>query len=126
MARILVVDDNPSSRELERIMLEAFGYEVVEASNCCEALTAALLTLPDLILLDLRMPGPDGFAILKDLRREHRLSTVPIVAITASAMKADRMRALKAGFSGYITKPIFLHEFQRQIRSFIRPKRTEY
>jgi len=125
MARILVVDDNPSSRELERIMLEVFGYEVVEASNCREAVTAALLSVPDLILLDLHIPGSDGFAILEELRREHRLSTVPVVAVTASAMKEDRGRALKAGFSGYITKPIFLHEFQCQIRSFIRPNKTE-
>ena len=105
MARILIVDDRPPSRELERIMLESFGYEVVEAGSGREAMVAALQAVPDLVLLDLHMPWLDGFATLAEFRREPMAST-PIVALTASAMQGDDARALEAGFSGYITKPV--------------------
>lgn len=119
MGRILIVDDKPASRELERIMLESFGYEVIEASGGREAVEAALKAFPDLVLLDLHMPGQDGFATVAEFRREPRLATLVIVALTASAMRGDDVRAMEAGFSGYITKPVFLHTFREQIRSFL-------
>lgn len=121
MARILVIDDRPASRELERIMLESFGYEVMEAGSGREALAAASRALPDLVLLDLHMPELDGFSTLAEFRSDSRMTVIPIVALTASAMKGDHMRALQAGFSGYITKPVFVHEFRSQIRRFSIP-----
>lgn len=126
MGRILIVDDKPASRELERLMLEFFGYEVVEASGGHEAVASALQTPPDLVLLDLHMPEQDGFATVAEFRREPKLSNIPIVALTASAMRGDDVRALEAGFSGYITKPVFLNTFREQVRSFlgIRQHRT--
>jgi two-component system cell cycle response regulator DivK len=119
MARILIVDDRSSSREVERIMLESFGHEVVEADSGREALAVALETVPDLVLLDLHMPEVDGFGTLAEFRRQPQLTGIPIVALTASAMKGDDVRVLEAGFSGYITKPIFLRDFRNQIRSFL-------
>lgn len=125
MARILIVDDQPGSRELERVMLESFGYEVVEASSGREAVAAALQAIPDLVLLDLHMPQLDGFATLAEFRREPQLTNIPIVALTASAMQGDSVRALDAGFSGYITKPVFLHDFHSRIRGFLKPEGAE-
>jgi CheY-like chemotaxis protein len=119
MARILIVDDKPASRELGRIMLESFGHEVVEASSGREAIAAALESAPDMVLLDLHMPDLDGFATLAEFRRETQLAGTPIVALTASAMHGDDIRALEAGFSGYITKPVVLHEFRGKILSFL-------
>ncbi len=121
MVRILIVDDRPASRELERIMLESFGYEVVEASSGREAITAALQAVPDLVLLDLHMPELDGFATLGEFRREPQLASTPIVALTASAMQGDDARAFKAGFSGYITKPVSQYDLRSQIVSFLHP-----
>ncbi|MGA8599024.1 MAG: response regulator [Bryobacteraceae bacterium] len=120
MARILIVDDKPASRELGRIMLESFGCEVLEASSGCEAVAAALQVVPDLVLLDLHMPGLDGFATLAEFRKEPQLAGTPVVALTASAMQGDDVRALEAGFSGYITKPVLLHELRSQVLSFLQ------
>ena len=122
MARILIVDDKPASRELGRIMLESFGHEVVEASSGREAIAAALESAPDMVLLDLHMPDLDGFATLAEFRRETQLAGTPIVALTASAMHGDDIRALEAGFSGYITKPVVLHEFRGKILSFLEAR----
>ncbi|HEY7305374.1 MAG TPA: response regulator [Bryobacteraceae bacterium] len=119
MVRILIVDDRPASRELERLMLESFGYEVMEASSGREAIATALHAIPDLVLLDLYMPELDGFRTLAEFQKQQQLAGVPIVALTASAMKGDDLRVLGAGFSGYITKPVFLHEFRDQIRRFL-------
>jgi CheY-like chemotaxis protein len=122
LARILIVDDKPASRELGRIMLESFGHEVVEASSGREAIAAALESAPDMVLLDLHMPDLDGFATLAEFRRETQLAGTPIVALTASAMHGDDIRALEAGFSGYITKPVVLHEFRGKILSFLEAR----
>lgn len=127
MARILIVDDKSSSRELERIMLESFGHEVLEASNGREAIEVATKGIPDLVLLDLHMPELDGYATLVELRKEQRLSRTAVVALTASAMQGDEFRVREAGFSGYITKPVSLQELGKRIRRFleIRDEQSE-
>jgi CheY-like chemotaxis protein len=124
MARILIVDDRAASRELQRIMLESFGHEVAEASGGREAIGTALALNPDLVLLDLVMPGFDGFATLTEFQREPRLASIPVVALTASAMKGDYARILAAGFSAYITKPVFLHSFRYQISRLLESRES--
>ena len=106
MKRILVAEDRPASLELIRMVLESAGYEVIEAVDGQEAVEKASADPVDLILLDLQMPKLDGFGVVTHLRRDPRFQRTPIVALTASAMHGDRERALAAGFSSYITKPV--------------------
>jgi CheY-like chemotaxis protein len=108
MKQVLVVDDKASSRELIRTVLENSGYSVIEAANGQEALSVARQTSPDLILLDLQMPVLDGFGALEQLRADTRFASLPIIALTASAMQGDKEKALAAGFTSYITKPVGL------------------
>lgn len=125
MARILIVDDKSSSRELERIVLESFGHEVFEASNGREAIEVAMEGVPDIVLLDLHMPELDGYATLLEFRKDERFSRTPVVALTASAMQGDEVRALEAGFSGYITKPVSLHDLHKHIRGFLKTREAQ-
>jgi CheY-like chemotaxis protein len=108
MKRVLVVDDKASSRELVRTLLERAGYAVSEAADGREALAVAREAPPDLILLDLQMPVLDGFGALHQLRADPRFEKLPIVALTASAMQGDREKAIAAGFTGYVSKPVRL------------------
>jgi CheY-like chemotaxis protein len=103
---ILVAEDRPSSRELIRTMLESYGYDVLEAADGLEAIHMALANTVDAVLLDLQMPAIDGFGVLARLRAEPRYMKAPIIAVTASAMQGDRERAMAAGFSGYLAKPV--------------------
>jgi two-component system cell cycle response regulator DivK len=120
MARILIVDDHPASLELVRAVLENDGYDVREARDGIEAVAMAVDWLPNLVLMDLQMPGMDGFATLRTLRNEPRLGEVPIVALTARAMQGYVDVVLGAGFSGYLTKPLSLISFRHQIRGFLK------
>src|SRR4051812_26759138 len=104
--RILVADDQPSARELLRTILSNAGYEVVEAADGNEAVKRATESVPDLILLDIQMPGRDGFNVCKALRADQRFSNVPIIAMTAGLMQGKRDRAMSAGFSEFLAKPI--------------------
>jgi two-component system, cell cycle response regulator DivK len=119
MKTILVADDKASSRELVRTVLEHIGFQVVEASDGAEALEHARRLAPELILLDLQMPELDGFQVIERLRAEARFAATPIVALTASAMHGDREKALAAGFSGYITKPIRLASLRSEIERLL-------
>src|SRR5260370_40650136 len=103
---ILVADDRAPSRELIRSVLESSGYIVIEAADGLETLQKADEFMPDLLILDLQMPNLDGFGVLAQLRQDGRFAMRPIVALTASAMQGDRERAIAAGFSAYIAKPI--------------------
>ncbi|HME08794.1 MAG TPA: response regulator [Bryobacteraceae bacterium] len=119
MKKILIADDKASSRELIRTVLEQSGHSVVEAIDGKEALRKADESLPDLILLDLHMPRLDGVGTLQELRRDQRFAATPIVALTASAMQGDRERALSAGFTGYIAKPIGLKALRNEVNRFL-------
>lgn len=103
--RILIADDRASSRELLRIVLERAGYEVLEAEDGNQAVERAVGGNPDLILLDLQMPGLDGYGVLAKLRSDSRFADLPVLALTASAMRGDRERILAAGFTDYLSKP---------------------
>jgi len=119
MKRILIADDRATSRELLRTVLERQGYAIIEAADGEEALQKARAEAPDLILLDLQMPRRTGYEVLLELRSDPRHAALPIIAITASAMQGDRERALAAGFTGYLTKPVALAQLRSQIHSLL-------
>jgi CheY-like chemotaxis protein len=102
---ILIADDRASSRELLRIVLERAGYDVIEAGDGETAVDRARTGNPDLILLDLQMPKLDGYGVLAALRSDERFRTLPVLALTASAMSGDRERIMAAGFTDYLSKP---------------------
>jgi two-component system, OmpR family, phosphate regulon response regulator PhoB len=105
MTTILVVDDEPPIVDLVRFTLEDADVRVVEASDGAEALVVARQTIPDLVLLDVHMPGLDGFEVCRQLRREPSLARTPIVMLTAAGQEADRARGRAAGADEYLTKP---------------------
>jgi CheY-like chemotaxis protein len=119
MKRILIVEDKASSRELLRAALEHQGYTIIEAADGDEGLRKARTEVPDLILLDLQMPIRNGYEVLTELRREPRFRSLPIIAVTASAMQGDREKALAAGFNGYLTKPLPLSNLRSEIQRLL-------
>lgn len=112
---ILVADDKATGRELVRTVLEKSGYAVIEADNGIDALKLAHRDHPDLIILDIHMPGLDGFGVIKELRADPSFARTPVVALTASAMQGDKQRALAAGFTGYISKPVSLATLRSEV-----------
>lgn len=104
-ARIAVVEDNPDNRLLVRAILEE-RYEVEEYANGPDALAGLATSRPDLVLLDISLPGMDGVEVLRRVRADARLTALPVVALTAHAMAGDREKFLAAGFDEYVTKPI--------------------
>jgi two-component system cell cycle response regulator DivK len=115
MKKVLVADDRATSRELVRVALEHSGYLVYEAANGAEALNSARDFRPDLIILDLHMPGLDGFAVIQEIRRDAELTAIPVMALTASAMQGDREHALAMGFTSYLAKPIQLSNLRKEV-----------
>ena len=105
MTTVAVVEDNPDNRLLLRALL-GDRYDLVEFENGADALSAFALALPDLVLLDISLPGMDGNEILSRIRADERSRALPVVALTAHAMAGDREKFLNAGFDDYITKPI--------------------
>jgi CheY-like chemotaxis protein len=106
MIRILVAEDNAVNRELLRELLEARGYTVSEACDGQEALHMIEQVKPELLLLDIGMPVLDGFAVIQRIRENPRLALLPVVAVTAYAMRGDREKILQSGFDGYLSKPL--------------------
>lgn len=105
-ARILVVDDNPTNLKLVSDVLEFDGYRVDKATDAEEAQELIKTVLPDLILMDIALPGMDGLTLTRQLKSDERTRNIIIVALTAFAMKGDDRKAHDAGCDGYITKPI--------------------
>jgi two-component system, cell cycle response regulator DivK len=117
--RILVVEDNPLNLKLIRDVLQVAGYDVIEAHTGEEGLHLAREDPPDLVLMDLQLPGIDGTETLRRLRQDSLARKVPVVAVTAFAMAEDRERAALAGFDGYIEKPISVRALPGQIEGFL-------
>jgi two-component system cell cycle response regulator DivK len=117
--RILVVEDNPLNLKLVRDVLQFAGYDVIEAQSGEEGLRAAQQDPPDLVLMDLQLPGIDGTETLRRLREGSLGRDVPVVAVTAFAMAEDRERASRAGFDGFVEKPISVRELPGQVEAFI-------
>ena len=117
--RILVVDDNSTNLKLISDLLEFEGYEILRAADAEEAQIILAGVLPDLICMDIALPGMDGLTLTCKLKAEPRTSHIPIVALTAFAMKGDDQEALAAGCDGYITKPIDTRRLPAQMAAFL-------
>jgi CheY-like chemotaxis protein len=115
---VLVVEDNPINMELVRDVLRAKGYRTLEATSGEAALELVEQETPDLILLDIQLPGMDGVATLARLRQGPSTAATTVVALTAQAMDGDRESFLDAGFDGYISKPIDVPEFIRAVAGY--------
>ena len=116
---ILVVEDNERNLKLLRDVLEYAGYDVRAARTGEDGIALAVKEPPDLVLMDLQLPGIDGTEALRRLRKNPRTADIPVVAVTAQAMKQDRERVLEAGFNGYVSKPISVRAFPDQVRGFL-------
>ena len=117
--RVLVVEDNPTNLKLVRDVLTHYGFEVVAATTGEEGVRLAAQVAPDLVLMDLQLPGIDGTEALRRLRETESTRSVPVVAVTAFAMDNDRERALAAGFDGYVEKPISVRALPHQVEGFL-------
>ena len=112
-----MVDDNRPSRELVVDILSPLGFEMAEAADGAAGLTAARAIRPDLVILDLSMPGTDGFAVLRELRGDREFALTPVMAVTANAMPGERAKALRAGFTDFVTKPVHSAELRRRVEA---------
>jgi len=119
MSTILIVEDNEKSLKLVRDVLRYKGYRTLEATTGNEGVRLAREAKPDLILMDIQLPGMDGLTAARLLRQDPVTAGIPVVALTAHAMKGDRERALKAGCNGYIAKPIDTRRFLAQVQAFL-------
>lgn len=119
MARILVVEDDKWSRRIVVDLLQMRGHEVIESIDAASA-RAGLTQAPELVLLDIQFPGGNGLEILAEVRAEPSLATLPVIALTASAMSGDRERFLRQGFTAYMSKPIDVKTFGSTIESYLR------
>ena len=123
--RILVVEDNALNLKLIRDVLQVAGYEVVEATTGEQGIALALERFPDLILMDLQLPGIDGSEALRSIRGDPRTQAIPVVAVSAFAMKADRERAYRDGFDGYLEKPISIRALPGQVSGYLKASADE-
>ncbi len=121
MSLILIVEDNEKNMKLVRDILQAKGYETMEAVNAEDGIKLALERVPDLVLMDIQLPGMNGMEALKVLRSKEATAKVPVVAITASVMTQDRQQIMDTGFDGFIEKPINLREFLATVQAAIKP-----
>jgi two-component system, cell cycle response regulator DivK len=122
---ILVVDDNDAGLELVRFVLEIEGFRVETAGSAAEVLRRLKTHTPDLILMDVQLPGQDGLSLTRQLKADPATVQIPIVALTAHAMDGDREQALAAGCSGYVTKPINTRTFGDEVKEFLSAKLPE-
>ena len=113
---ILIIEDNEKNRKLARDVLQVKGYRTIESETAEEGLNLALEQSPALILMDIQLPGIDGITALKQLRAEPKTKSIPVIAITASAMTHNRQTMLAEGFDGYQTKPISLKDFLGEVQ----------
>ncbi len=118
-ARILVVEDNTANLDLMVYLLGAFGYMAIPARDGQEALRVTAQEKPDLILCDVHLPKMDGYEVVRRLKSDPESRSIPTVAVTALAMVGDRDRVLRAGFDGYLSKPIDPETFVEQIDGFV-------
>jgi two-component system cell cycle response regulator DivK len=116
---ILIIEDHEKNRKLMREVLQVTGYRTVEAETAEDGIRVAREARPALVLMDLQLPGMDGFAALAALRADGATQAIPVIAVTASAMSHQRPQILAAGFDGYQTKPISVREFLQVVREML-------
>ena len=120
MARILIIEDNEQNLYLESFILQKNGHEVIQARNGEAGIALAVQMSPDLILLDIQLPGMDGYSVAQQLRKKTGIAHIPIIAVTSYAMAGDRERILEAGCTSYIEKPINPDTFHVEINQFLQ------
>ena len=118
---VLVVDDTPANQKLLKILLAGEQYDVRVAGNAEEALTILETFRPQMILMDILLPGVDGLELTRQLRADPRTRDIRILGLTACAMPGDAERVLAAGCDGYLTKPIDVHTFLATVAGHLRP-----
>ena len=123
MRLILIVEDNEKNMKLVRDVLQVKGYATVEAGTAEDGIRLALERNPELILMDIQLPGMNGIEALGVLRANPATATIPVIAVTASVMQQDRKQITEAGFDGYVGKPINLKEFLDAVRVMLEKKR---
>ena len=121
MNRILIVEDNPRNLKLVRDVLQVKGYVTMEAGTAEEGVRIAAEQLPDLVLMDIHLPGMNGIEALRVLRGDPATAAIPVIAVTASVMQDDRRMIMEAGFNAYVGKPINLREFLEAVRAALEP-----
>jgi two-component system, cell cycle response regulator DivK len=119
MEKVLIVDDNRASRDLIRAILKPVRCNITEAAHGQQALDLMQQERPDLVLLDIDMPGLDGLAVLKKMRQDASLADLPVVAVTAFAMEGDREKGMAAGFTAYVTKPVRAAILRQQVQQLL-------
>ena len=117
--KILIVEDNPMNLEMATDLLEAAGYVVIQAGTAEDGIELARAESPDLILMDISLPGMDGLEATGVLKQDPATKGITVIAMTAHAMRGDEEKAVAAGCSGYITKPIDTREFPKAVARFI-------
>ncbi|MCP4720893.1 MAG: response regulator, partial [Desulfobacteraceae bacterium] len=120
-SRILVVDDNDSVRQMLTTMLEKLGYEIETASDGFEALSKLVFDI-DLILLDILMPGMDGFEVVQSIRKQTEYKDIPIIMVTGLSSRKDRIRAVEVGANDFISKPVDMTELKARTTSLLKMK----
>jgi CheY-like chemotaxis protein len=123
-ASVLVVDDNLMNLKLMKFLLGSRGYDVRGAEDAVQARAQLEEALPDLVLMDIQLPGVDGLTLVRELRQSPRTQHLVIVAVTAYAMKGDEERAFQAGVDGYITKPISKEPFLAAVSQHVALAKT--
>ena len=120
--KILLVEDNEVNRRLAGFLLRSHGYQVREATSGAAAFEMVEKERPDLIVMDIQLPGMDGLEITKKLKEQPATADIPVIAVTPYAMKGDREKALAAGCAGYVTKPIDKNTFIQEVATHVSPK----
>ena len=119
MSLILIVEDNDKNLKLVRDVLQVKGYATIEAGNAEDGIVLARARRPDLILMDIQLPGMNGIEAIGVLRADPVTATIPVAAVTVSVMQHDRNKITEAGFNAYVGKPINLKEFLDTVRSLL-------
>jgi two-component system cell cycle response regulator DivK len=117
MARILIVEDNPQNMKLAVLVLEHAGHEILQARDALTGIGLARTHRPELVLMDIQLPGMDGLKATRTLKKDANTAHIKVLALTAFAMKGDEKKMLEAGCDGYISKPIRRHEFLKTVSS---------
>ena len=121
-ARILIVEDNPLNLQLVRDILEYRGHEIIVATTVPEARDRLKEKPPQVVLLDIQLPGGGGESLLREIRNTPSIAELPVIAVTALAMRGDREKLLAIGFDGYLSKPIDTRIFGPTVESFLKGK----
>jgi two-component system cell cycle response regulator DivK len=119
MPKIVVIEDNPTNMKLSTFLLRGAGHEVLQAVDAESGLTLILAEMPELVLMDIQLPGMDGLAAMRRLKADPALTHIKVIALTANAMKDDKETLLKAGFDGYLPKPFHHMEFLGIVRRML-------